>query len=267
VQGGLLIGLAGRDGERDPTVLARFLGGRLASYSAAGALLGLVGSAVKPSPQVRALLLVVAGVLVIGYAVRMLRRRDCAAPARPLPPHAAPLLGAATILVPCGVTIGMELVAVSSGSPLAGAAVMTGFVLGTAPAFALLGYLLRRVSRTRLSQVAAVVAIAAGVWTIGAGASLGGWLPLTTAGTSGPAGPVVTIWATRDGYRPGGVEAPAGVPVEVVFKVVDQGCTGTVSIAGRDVALPATVRLGPQPAGVLRYACGMGMFSGFIKFS
>lgn len=270
VQGGLLMGLTTRSAGRmrDPVVLAWFLAGRLASYSAAGALLGLLGAAVKPPPALRALLLVAAGVMVIAFAVGSLRRTGCDAPGREWPGLAAPLLGAATILVPCGVTIGMELIAVSSGSPLAGAAVMAGFVLGTTPAFALLGYLLRRVSRTRLSKVAAVVAVAAGVWTIGSGINLGGWLPATATTERGaPPSPIVTIWATHDGYRPAAVEAPAGVPVEVVFKVVDRGCTDTVVIDGRDVALPATVRLPPQRPGSLRYACGMGMFTGFIKFS
>lgn len=270
VQGGLLMGLTTRSVGRtsDPAVLAWFLAGRLASYSAAGALLGLLGAAVKPPPALRALLLVAAGVMVIAFAVGLLRRTGCDSTGRESPGLAAPLLGAATILVPCGVTIGMELIAVSSGSPLAGAAVMAGFVLGTTPALALLGYLLRRVSRTRLSKVAAVVAIAAGVWTIGSGINLGGWLPATaTTERGGPPSPIITIWATHDGYRPAAVEAPAGVPVEVVFKVVDRGCTDTVVIDGRDVALPATVRLPAQPPGSLRYACGMGMFTGFIKFS
>jgi sulfite exporter TauE/SafE len=263
VQGGLLAGLTG---ERDRVVLGWFLAGRLLSYTAAGALLGLAGSAVKPPPQARAVLLVAAGVVVIAFAVRLYRRPGCEPPRRAFAGLGPPLLGAATILVPCGVTIGMELVAISSGSPLSGAAVMAGFVLGTTPALALLGWLLRRMTRTRLSRIAAVLAVAAGVWTIGAGVSLGGWLP-ATATTTGPRSPVVTIWATRDGYRPAAVEAPAGVPVEVVFKRVDRGCTDTVAIAGRDLSLPATVRLPPQRPGTLRYSCGMGMYTGFIKFS
>jgi hypothetical protein len=63
------------------------------------------------------------------------------------------------------------------------------------------------------------------------------------------------------------VTARAGVPVEIVFKLAGQGCTSTVTIAGRDVALPATVHLPPQPPGSLRYVCGMGMYSGYINFS
>ncbi|GGO69419.1 hypothetical protein GCM10012289_30520 [Nonomuraea cavernae] len=284
----------------DPSLIGWFLAGRLVAYSAVGALLGLLGAAVSLPPAARALLLVAAGVTVIVFAVRLLRRTEpgCAPPARQTRRLAAPLLGAATILVPCGVTIGMEMVAVSSGSPLGGAAVMAGFVLGTAPAFALLGYVLRRVSRTRVARLAGVVALAAGLWTIGTGLNLGGWLPRPTlsaaasagvpttgsarthetgtheTGTTGTTGTAVaeggrrvTVWAMRDGYRPGIVTARAGVPVEVVFKLVDQGCTGTVVLDGRDITLPATVTLPPQPAGTMRYTCAMGMYTGFIEFS
>ncbi|MEV0824140.1 urease accessory protein UreH domain-containing protein [Nonomuraea rubra] len=268
-QGGLLIGLADGRGGHDPALVGWFLAGRLASYTAAGALLGLLGSAVSLPPQARAVLLIVAGVTVIGYAIRLMRRTGCSAPESPAPSRfKAPLLGAATILVPCGVTLGVELIAVSSGSPLAGAAAMAGFVVGTAPAFALLGYVLRRISRTRLARWAAIVAMGAGLWTAGTGVNLGGWLAQAeTPAASGSAATTVTVWATRDGYRPAIVTARAGVPVEVVFELVDQGCTGTVSIGGRDVALPATVRLPPQPAGTLRYVCAMGMYTGFIQFS
>ncbi|WP_206066697.1 sulfite exporter TauE/SafE family protein [Nonomuraea composti] len=268
-QGGLLMGLAdGRQG-RDPALVAWFLAGRLASYTTTGALLGLLGSAVSLPPQARAVLLVIAGITVIGFAIRLMRR-PCRTAPEPAPPsrYRAPLLGAATILVPCGVTLGVEMIAVSSGSPLAGAAAMAGFVAGTAPAFALLGYVLRRVSRTRLARWAGVVAVGAGLWTAAAGVNLGGWLAVPAApATTETGATTVTVWATREGYRPAIVTARAGVPVEVVFKVAGRGCTDTVSIGGRDLALPATVRLPPQPAGSLRYVCGMGMYTGFIHFS
>ncbi|WP_281262585.1 sulfite exporter TauE/SafE family protein [Nonomuraea fuscirosea] len=276
-QGGLLMGLAdGRHG-RDRALVGWFLAGRLVSYTLAGALLGLLGSAVSLPPQARAALLVAAGLTVAGFAVRLLRRGHgvCAAPEPAAPSrYRAPLLGAATVLLPCGVTLSVEMLAISSGSPLAGAAAMAGFVAGTAPAFALLGYVLRRVSRTRLARLAGVVALAAGLWTAGSGISLGGWA--ATAATPAPAPvaaaepgavPSVTVWATREGYRPAMVEARAGEPVDVVFKLLDRGCTGTVVIGGRDVSVPATVRLPPQPPGLLRYVCGMGMYAGFINFS
>ncbi|MFI6900458.1 sulfite exporter TauE/SafE family protein [Nonomuraea sp. NPDC050394] len=277
VQGGLLVGLTGGGcredcghGKARPWLVAQFLTGRLAAYVLAGALLGWLGSAVQLPPRARAGLLVAAGIIVIAFAVRLIRRRAACAPHRTPRRAAAPVMGAATILLPCGVTLGIEMVAVSTGSALSGAAVMAGFVLGTSPAFALLGYILRRLSRTRLAAFAGAAAIAVGLWTIGSGVSLGGWLPASPApalAMTARGEQKVDIWAMRDGYRPAMVEARAGVPVEVTFHLAGQGCTRTVTLAGRDHTLPATVRLPPQPPGTLRYVCSMGMYTGFIRFS
>ncbi|MBB6350868.1 sulfite exporter TauE/SafE [Nonomuraea muscovyensis] len=317
VQGGLLAGLArGRERGGPRWAVGWFLAGRLAAYSAVGALLGLAGEAVTLGPTTRAVLLLAAGVLVVAFAVRLLRRTDTSRPdtshtdagrtgtnrtdtsrtgtnraearcadggcapergavarlgARLTSP---PLLGAATVLVPCGVTLSMEMIAVTSRSAAGGAAVLAGFVVGSSPAFALLGYVLRRLSRTRVARLTGVAALAAGLWTVGTGLNLGGWLPRPTPPAAAVTGrdtaarpPTVTIWAMRDGYRPGYAKLPAGVPVEIVFRPAEQGCTGTVTIAGRDVALPATVRLPAQRPGTLRYVCGMGMYTGFLNFS
>ncbi|MBG0828171.1 sulfite exporter TauE/SafE family protein [Planomonospora sp. ID67723] len=277
-----------------PKAVALFLTGRLASHLAAGVLLGLAGSAVRLAPGARAVLLVVAGLAVIGFGLRTFAR----GPVRPVSPagsagraqappgtRRAVLLGAATVLLPCGVTLSAEAVAVSSGSALGGAAVMAGFTAGTAPAFALLGLALRRVATTRLAALAGVLALAAGVWTVATGLRLGGWLPgpavfaATTSTAGAPTGtgprPVradgvqrIDIWATDRGYRPGIVTARAGVPVEIAFHLAgNPGCTRTLTLAGRDETLPAVLRLGPQPAGTLRYSCSMGMYAGFVVFS
>lgn len=327
---------------RDLTVVGVFLSARLLSHLAAGALLGLVGSAVQIGPRARAVFLVAAGIAVLAFAVRLLfagRRpsgcashgsadgsadgstrgsahgsadgstqgsahgsadgsaqgsaHDCAhrsahvtrgatKPGEPAGVLRAIALGLATILVPCGVTISMEIVAVSTGSALGGAAVLGGFAVGTVPAFAALGLLLRRVAGRRpgpLTMLAGVAALAAGIFTVGSGLRLGGWLPdLGPAAASaafarqGPGGVQhLTIWATADGFRPGVVRAVADRPTEIVFRSHDNhGCTRTLSIDGRDLVLPVTgrqsVRLEPREPGRLRYACGMGMYVGFIAF-
>ncbi|AWS40983.1 sulfite exporter TauE/SafE family protein [Streptosporangium sp. 'caverna'] len=393
MQGGLLAGLTSREspacvGDRHmfrepsgPAVVLLFLVGRSGSHVMAGALLGLVGSAVQLGPEVRAALLVVAGIAVMVFGARMFRREPvgCAphrnvasratafggkvialratvfggrtiasratapgdgtltsgtgpavsgigpaasgdetlaswsdpaisgdgapacetgpavsgdgtlaskvrAPVSETSPIAfgggavapgvrAVMLGAATILLPCGVTLSTEVVAVSSGSALGGAAVMAGFAVGTAPGFALLGLALRRVATTRLAALAGIVALATGLWTIVSGVSLGGWLP--GSGGSPVAAAIVRadgtqridVWATDRGYRPGVVTARAGMPAEIVFHLMGTpGCTRMLTIDGRDVALPATVWLDPQSPGSLRYVCSMGMYVGFINF-
>lgn len=300
VQGGLLIGLAGRrDGGKRRSagpVVPAFIGGRLASHMVVGALLGLLGGVVRIPPEARAVLLVGAGTAVIVFAVRLIRNTGRAAScsshhapapsppvgglARPAPWMRAGLLGAATVLIPCGVTLSTEVIAVSSASWFGGAAVMAGFVTGTAPAFALLGVLVRRIASTRLAVIAAAAALVAGSVTVLAGLRLGGWLPDLGAPATATAGAqrrpdgtqVVTVWSTAEGYRPGVVSIEAGRPAEIVFRTLDnQGCTRTLTIQGRDITLPvtgeATVRLAPQGPGRLRYVCGMGMYAGFINVS
>ncbi|MEV4298695.1 urease accessory protein UreH domain-containing protein [Microbispora rosea] len=357
VQGGLLIGLVARPGDRGGpsrgfAPVAAFLTGRLAAHTALGALLGLAGAAVEVGPRTRAALLVAAGTAVVVLAVRMLRRRREAgcAPARKAPaaargdpggcvcpdgghgqgtappgrapstPHdsapsplldsapsappdnaargtgspgtgarspalaRAAALGMATIFVPCGVTIGMEVVAVGAGSTLGGAAALAGLALGTAPAFAALGLLLRTLVSARLAALAGIAALVAGLFTVGSGLRLGGWLPdLSMPQFGSPAAAAgraltgtdgvqrLTVWATEEGFRPGIAVAAAGRPVEIDFRTKDnRGCTRTLAIDGHDVVLPVTgervVRLAARPEGRLRYACGMGMYVGFVRF-
>ncbi|MEN3540129.1 sulfite exporter TauE/SafE family protein [Microbispora sp. ZYX-F-249] len=193
-------------------------------------------------------------------------------------------LGMATIFVPCGVTVGMEVVAVSAGSASGGAAALAGLALGTAPALAALGLLVRTLASTRLAALAGIAALAAGLFTVGSGLRLGGWLPdLSQARFGSPAAAAgraltgtdgvqrLTIWATAEGFRPGIAVAAAGRPVEIAFRTRDnRGCTRTLAIDDRDVVLPVTgervVRLAARPEGRLRYACGMGMYVGFVRF-
>lgn len=185
-----------------------FLAGKLVSHTLLGALLGVFGDALQPSPRMQAVLLLAAGLLMVLFALdlfgvkgvgrlvprapaslgRLMRRSartdSVATPA---------LIGFATVLVPCGVTLSMSLLAVTSGSAVAGAAVMGGFVLGTAPLFAALGYLFRRTSQAlsgRLAALTGVVVLSVAVWTMASALQAGGWSSFSTpdkqAAASGP---------------------------------------------------------------------------------
>ncbi|MGP3980850.1 urease accessory protein UreH domain-containing protein [Streptomyces sp. KR80] len=252
-----------------------FLAGKLLSHTVLGALLGLFGDVLQPSPRTQAVLLVAAGLLMVLFALdtfgvkavgrlvprppasfgRLLRRSaktdSVATPA---------LIGFATVLVPCGVTLSVELIAVTSGSPVGGAAIMAGFVLGTAPLFAALGYLFRRSSQAlsgRLASLTGVLVLAIAVWTVASGLQAGGWVsfssgdrptaaaePFTVEGgteepeadpgggqTSGSGEPVrmdtsgrqiVTLTVT-DFYVPTEFTAKAGVPTTLVLHGKDSG--------------------------------------------
>ncbi|MFI6770713.1 sulfite exporter TauE/SafE family protein [Streptomyces sp. NPDC050355] len=253
-----------------------FLAGKLLSHTLLGALLGVFGDALQPSPRTQAVLLLVAGLLMVVFALDLFGVKAVARLV-PRPPASfgrllrrsartdsvitPALIGFATVLVPCGVTLSMELVAITSGSAVAGAAVMAGFVLGTAPLFAALGYLLRRTSRAlsgKLAALTGVVVLAIAVWTMASALQAGGWVSFDTQGkpaaaseaftveggsqggpergsgggqASGPAAPVridasgkqvVTLTVT-DFYETTAFTAKAGVPTTLVLHGKDAG--------------------------------------------
>ncbi|MFD3928311.1 sulfite exporter TauE/SafE family protein [Streptomyces sp. NPDC058614] len=301
--------------------VAAFLSGKLLSHTLLGALLGVFGDALQPSPRARAVMMLIAAAIMLLFALdllgvkavgrlvprppasfgRLLRRSaktdSVATPA---------LIGFATVLVPCGVTLSVELVAVTSGSPIAGAAVMAGFVIGTAPLFAVLGYLFRRSSQAlsgRLAVVTGVVVLGVAAWTVASGLQAGGWATLdltpgdtpaaaaaaapteTTSGDKAPAaradGPVridasgqqiVTLTVT-DFYVPTQFTAHAGVPTTLVLRGKDSGgCARAFTIPELGVQEIAKrngdtkIDLGTRKAGTLHFTCAMGMQTGTIDF-
>ena len=174
----------------DAVPVASFLVGKLVSHVLFGALLGAFGAALQPNFRVRADMEIGAGVVMILMALslfgilpqwlpsppqrfsRLVRRS-----ARAETAFAPAMLGFLTILVPCGVTLSVELLAVATGSPIAGAATMAAFVVGTYPLFAAIGYVVRRSSmilRGYLTKLAAVAVVAAGLLSINSGLVLNG---------------------------------------------------------------------------------------------
>lgn len=317
VQGGLLAGAVGRRAkewsseawERSGLFapVAAFLGAKLVSHTLLGAALGLIGAAVQPGPRARAVLLVIAAALMLLFALDMLGvqavRRFVPRPpaswgsrvrraAKSTAVTTPAVLGFLTVLIPCGVTLSVELIAVTSGSPLAGAAVMAGFVLGTGPLFAVLGFFLRSAARLwqgRLTLATGVIVLVVAVWTLGSGLKLGGWWPQdaqragVAAGTSSDQPPVrvspdgrqtITVQARTASYGPATITAKSGAPTKLVVSTRNtNGCVRSFVVPEHGVQkiLPTTGRttidLGTPKSGTLKYSCGMGMYSGQIRFT
>ncbi|WP_406513086.1 sulfite exporter TauE/SafE family protein [Streptomyces sp. NBC_00161] len=253
-----------------------FLVGKLASRTVLGALLGIFGRTLQPSPRTQAILLLAAGVLMMPFALDLFGVKAVGR-LLPRPPAsfgrlmrrsaktdtvATPtLVGFATVLVPCGVTLSMELLAITSGSAVAGAAVMAGFVVGTAPLFALLGYLFRRSSQALSGKPAGltgVVVLAVAAWTMLSALQAGGWVsfdspspgrqtsvsgpfiveggdgsgsggggdsqkpPETPVRTDASGRQIITLTVT-DFYTPTQFTAKAGVPTTLVLHGKDSG--------------------------------------------
>ncbi|EGX61035.1 MULTISPECIES: sulfite exporter TauE/SafE family protein [Streptomyces] len=293
-----------------------FLAGKLLSHTLLGALLGVFGDALQPSPRARAVMLLAAAVLMLLFALdlfgvkavarlvprppasfgRLLRRS-----ARTDSALTPALIGFATVLVPCGVTLSVELIAVTSGSPVAGAAVMAGFVIGTAPLFAVLGYLFRRTSRAlsgRLAILTGVVVLGVAAWTVVSALQAGGWATFTrqntttTAASSGMnmtegsgksaadapvrmdgAGKQIITLTVTDSYSPTQFTAKAGVPTTLVLHGKDSsGCAQAFTIPALGVQEivkrngDTEVDLGTRKPGTLRFTCSVGMNTGTIDF-
>jgi uncharacterized protein len=284
-----------------------FLVGKLISHTAFGAVLGLAGSLLAPSPHARAVLLVAASALMVVFAldligVRAVRRLSPRPPvallrllrrgSRSPVPLMPMLLGLCTVALPCGITVSMELAASATGSALAGAAVMAGFVAGTGPLFTVMGVLLRhstRIARGRLRIATGVLVAAVAVWTAVSGLRAGGWIassdgharvaaPSSSAPSSAPPqGSAVQrlIIGVSDGsYAPSLISARAGVATVLVLRTRHvTGCTRGFSIPalGLQRVLPATgevaIDLGRPRPGRLRFSCVMGMAGGAIDFA
>lgn len=289
----------------DVAPVAGFLVGKLVSHTALGALLGALGGVVQLSIGARTTVQLFAGGLIIVFGLaqlgvpgfrgivieppqswmRIVRNRS-----RSQSALAPALLGVATVLIPCGVTLSVQALALASGSALSGAVMMAVFVVGTAPLFALLGYAARRAAtgwRGRLSLVTGLVVVAMGLYTLNGGLELAG-SPLAASrvvqalgsgAESADATAVsvqggqqqVTITARTGSYSPSAIGVRAGMPTTLIVRSENaQGCVRAFLIPGQDVEeiLPAQgesrIDLGVLEPGELRYSCGMGMYTGTI---
>lgn len=311
VQGGLLAGAVTRRAGLDSQAVAPhwalapvgvFLIGKLVSHTLLGAALGAFGSAIHINSRIRAVIMLLAAALMVFFALELLGLR-IARRLGPRPPMAwarlvrksattnwmlTPLLlGLATILLPCGVTLSMELLAITSATPQDGAAVMAGFVLGTAPLFTLLGYLLRKSTqilqgRLRVATGAIILGIAA--FTAVSGFTLGGWSTSMTSlskepgtlmsGVQARRPQVIEIGVGNDSYSPATVTAQANRHTVLVLR------TSKTTSCARDFVIPSlniekvlpatgqtTIDIGSRPPGSLTYTCAMGMYTGRIRFA
>ena len=196
-------------------------------------------------------------------------------------------LGVATVLLPCGVTLSVEALALASGSPWQGAALLAVFIIGTSPLFALLGYAVRRAAtvwRGRLVAATGIAVVAMGLFTLNGGLELAG-SPLAASrivesfsgtATADPSATTVSdghqqvvVTATENGYSPHLTQIRAGIPTTLVVR--SQGAAGCVRgfvIGGSQTILPESgdtaIDLGTPKPGTLHYACVMGMYTGAI---
>lgn len=175
--------------------IALFLGAKLVAYTILGALLGALGSTLQLTPYMRAGLMIAIGVFMLGTALRMFNVHPIFRYFSIEPPKSVTryirhiarngdsqlvtpmLLGALTILIPCGITTAMMALAIGSGSPVAGALIMAAFTIGTSPVFFSLAYFATKLGEkleAKFLKVAGAVVLILGLVSIEGGLNLAG---------------------------------------------------------------------------------------------
>ena len=146
-------------------MVVAFLLAKLIAYTALGALLGATGALIGVSPTMRGWLQLFAGLYMVAIALNLLEvhpvfryvvlqlpaflARRVRLASRSASYFAPVSLGAMTVLIPCGTTLAVEFLALSTGDPLYAAALMFAFTAGTMPVFYTLGRFTTRLSGER----------------------------------------------------------------------------------------------------------------------
>ena len=307
VQGGLLTATLATTAEKKdklhnaiPTTV--FLISKLLAYTLLGALLGYFGSLFQLTTLMRIWFQVLAAILMLGLAGSMLDLHPIFRYFVIQPPKwvgkllrgqtrspsvfAPAILGVFTVLIPCGVTQAMEVLAVSTGNPLAGATTMFAFVLGTSPLFLAVGWLTTKLSesfRTKFFKFAAILVIFIAFTSLNGAMVLAGskysfdhwaWAfkqtflnpPVFAASND------VIINVQNNGYTPRNFSVKVNQPVNL--KLSTQGtysCASVFTIPSLNITkvLPpvgtSEVTFTPTKTGLITFACGMGMYTGTIN--
>lgn len=308
VQGGLLASALAQEGTGDAKYIKEksilmFLIAKLIAYTLLGFALGALGSAVNISPRLQGWLQIFVGLYMVITAARLLELHPVFRYFVIQPPKSflrllknssqtksfftPALLGFLTVLIPCGVTQAMMLLAVASGSAAYGAGIMFFFVLGTSPVFFLIGLATTELLKNKTFSVVAGLFIAVlGILSINSGQIVRGsvhtlqnyWavavgrndlvsLPKVTSGKQ-----EVTITVTSGGYKTNVNTLKLGVPVRLTL------VTNNVLSCARAFVIPSlnyskvlpvtgteTFEFTPTKLGQLTYTCSMGMYSGFFN--
>ena len=319
VQGGLLAStLAQREEEKlknglksggNALPIISFLAAKLIAYTALGFLLGSLGSVFQLSITLKVIMQIAVGIFMLGTAfnilevhpifryfviqpprflTRLIRKQsksqDIFAPA---------ILGSLTIFIPCGTTQAMMALAIASGSPITGAAILFAFVLGTSPVFFVLGFFAAKLGdmfQQRFMRIAAFAIILLAIFNINNAIALSGssltlenisknvWCTFAICESNAYGktseinnNPTITIQSL--GYNPNIINVKAGARVKL--KLVNTTGTSCVqaftipSLGIQKVVPPGTTGevdfTAPTTPGQIQFMCSMGMYRGVIN--
>lgn len=308
VQGGLLASsVTHQEQASKKALVGMFLFSKLIAYTLLGFGLGSLGSILTVSPILQGWMQIFVGFFMLATAGRLLNLHPIFRYFVIQPPKfvfklvrgaakheslfTPAISGFLTVLIPCGVTQSMMVLAIASGNPWTAAIIMFAFTLGTSPIFFALGLATAGLLKKRaFAYLAAGVIGFLGILSINTGQVLRGsvhtlqnyWLAATTdtasqakgqiAGVNAEGKQEVTVNITNNGYSTSVNTLKTGVPAKLNLVATNAyGCTRSFTIPslrlskvlpqnGKDV-----IEFTPTQPGRLAYTCSMGMYSGYFN--
>ncbi len=305
VQGGLLTTSLATEEKSDVKYLKEksiiaFLIAKITVYTLLGFLLGFLGATLNISPRVQGSLQLFIGIYMILTAGRLLDLHPVFRYFVIQPPKSilrllrdrsqaksffTPLLlGALTVLIPCGVTQAMMLLAIGSSSPIWGAGIMFFFILGTSPVFFLIGLAATELLKNKaFAVIASIFILVMGILSINSGQTLRGsihtlqnyWAVLSNANIKTISANLdsgvqnVEITVSSGGYDTDINTLKLGVPVKLKLTTKNvRSCARAFTIPDLNYfkVLPVSgteyIEFTPTKLGKLVFTCSMGMYSG-----
>ncbi len=301
--GGLVLAFSARYSETHPEASRMqkfrphifFNLGRIIGFAVLGGLIGLIGGVLQPSARLMGVLTLIVGAVMVLLGLKLieifpaLQRVNITIPKsvsrilgiksgdKGYSNTSAFVGGVMTFFLPCGFTQAMQLYAISTGSFVQGALVMSLFALGTAPGMLSIGGLssVFKGSKARIFFSAAGVAVIfLGIFNI-ANASrvvfphrVGS--AVTQQGSQDAVGPVqeVKMVQSGTGYSPNQFTVKKGAKVRWVINSTSQyTCASTLSMPAFGIAQPLklgenVIEFTPTQTGEIDFSCSMGMYRG-----
>lgn len=282
-----------------------FNAGRIASFFFLGGLIGGMGSVLTISKTITGLLVIGVGVFMmflglqlteifprlsayklglpkkIGKLFRIDERKE-----NNYSHRNAFFLGILTFILPCGFTQAMQIYAISTGSFIEGALIMSLFAIGTVPGLLGIGALTSFIKGKTfglLFKFLGVLVMLFSLLNISNGLNVGGFNSfifgsqgLNEKGVTyfdGKSQIIKSTYSVKDILLPSKFEVAVGKPVRFEIYANDngEGCMGSVTLPGLENKFytfekgkTVVFEFIPAKAGTYNITCAMGMSSGII---
>lgn len=296
--GGLVLGLSARHAELHPEASASqkfrphiyFNLGRVIGFALLGGSIGLLGSAFKISASFLGVLTFIVSFVMIFLGLKLinifpfLQDKNIVLPKsiakffglgkenKEYSHRGAIFSGVATFFLPCGFTQAMQLYAVSSGSFVQGALIMSLFALGTAPGLLGIGGLssVFKGKKARIFFAAAGIAVILFGWyNIGNASNLFGFGANNDKVTvSSGEEQIVRMDQDFDGYSPNVFTVQKGRPVKWIINSKNSlSCASYIVMRKFNIGKPLQkgeniFTFTPTETGEFTFSCTMGMYTG-----